>query len=126
VESVKSSLKSVASNNSSDVNSKIRATRQKLESAIEYSSKESLLDAILSGKEEGALGTDFNLTSADSELQRELNDINRKISDTEYAINDAKNRISSIKSAIEIEERRQREEAARAAEEARKKAAKQA
>ena len=71
-EGVKNALRTVVNNNSNDINNRLRTTRQKLENAIDYSGKEHLLDAILSGKEERTLGVDDNLTSADV-ISRELN-----------------------------------------------------
>jgi prefoldin subunit 5 len=115
VEGVKNQLKNIAGNNSGDVNAKIRSAAQKLENAIEYAGKEGQLDSIFSGKEERAVGGDGNLSSADSEIVRELNSIDRQISEAESSLATAKSKISSIKSAIAAEEQRQREEAARAA-----------
>lgn len=112
VENVKKALQTTASGNSSDVNSKLRSTANKLDTAIDYSGKDGQLRSILSGKEEHGVGSDGSLTSADGELQREIRDINNKITEAENALASAKCKVSDIKSAITIEERRLREEAA--------------
>jgi prefoldin subunit 5 len=113
VEGVKNALRSVASANAGDVNNKLRLSGGKLDSAIDYSGQDGRLQAILSRKDERTLGSDSNLTSSDSELQRELNDVNRKITEAENALAAAKRKVSDLKAAIAAEERREREAARR-------------
>ena len=119
VDEVIGNLKNTARNNASDVNKKINTSIGKLDSAIDYQGKNNLLRAILSGKNEGLVGTDNDLTSADGELKRELNSIDRQIADSEGDLLTAKSRVSNIKADIAAEERRQREEAAQKAAEER-------
>jgi len=118
VDSVISTLKSTVNNNAGDVNSRMRSAGGKLDRAISYSGKGSQVNAILSGKDERTLGSDNNLTAANEELQRELNDINRKLGEAEDSLTTANRRVSDTRTAIAAEERRQREEAARKAAEA--------
>lgn len=106
VETIQRNLNSVANGNSSDVNSKIRTAAQKLETGIEYSSKEYKLDQILSGKNEGGISSDTNLANAYNELQKEINDINRQISEAEAEKNSANNKANNVKSQIRAEEKR--------------------
>jgi len=113
VENVKNALRSAVNSNSSDVNDKLRSSGSQLDAAIDYAGKDSQLNAILSGKDEITLGSDNNLTSADGELQNELNAINRQLGEAENALNNAKRKVSETQSAIAAEERRRREEAAK-------------
>lgn len=111
VEGAKNALKSTANGNSGDVNNKIRSVGDRLDSAIDYSGKDGQLHGILSGKDERSVGSDNSLSSADSELQRELNDINRKLGEAESNLSAAKRKVGDVKAAIAAEERRQREKA---------------
>lgn len=113
IESVKDALRTTAHNNSNDVNNKLRSAGQRLDCAIEYSTKENQLDFIFYGKNEQEFGGEYYLSAADSELQREWNDINRQISETESAISRAQGKVWNLKAAIAAEERRQREEVSR-------------
>ena len=110
VEDAKSKLKSVSNGNADDVNSKLRTINDKLLYGYNCPDKNGRVQSIFSGKTDGGLG-DSNLSSADRELQNELNDINRKIGETESALSKVKSEVSGTKSAITAEERRLREEA---------------
>ena len=118
VEGIKNGLKSTVESNSSDVNKKLLSTRNKLDDAIDYTGEDSKLNAILSGKDEGAICSDSNLASIDSELQRELNDIDRQLGEAESSLRTANGKVSDIKAAIAAEEKREREAATRKALEA--------
>lgn len=120
LEEVLRNLKNTVTDNSSDVNNRIKSSASKIDSAIDYSGKNNILNAILAEKYERAIGTDNNLTSADGELKRELSSIDRQISDSESDLSTAKRRVSDIRADIEAEERRQREESARKAAEERR------
>ncbi|MGI6084508.1 MAG: hypothetical protein ACOYIF_03575 [Acetivibrionales bacterium] len=113
VEDVKRALKSTANGSASDVNNKIHVASYNLGIGITYSGKDSQLHAIFSGKAEQPLASDGNLSFADSELNRELNDIERKISETDSSLTTAKNKVRDIKAAIAAEKRQQREKANR-------------
>lgn len=115
VESVKSELRSTAGSNSNDVNNKIRQAARRLDSAIEYSGKESRLYGILAGKSEQPASGDGYLSSADSAIQQEINDINRQLGEAESELRTAQGECSKARAAIAAEERRQREEAAQKA-----------
>lgn len=110
IENLRSALRKAANDNSSDVNNKIRTTGQKLETGIEYGSKESLLDSILSGKNEGGLDSDGFLSDADRELQKELRDCEGKLGSKESELSQAKTRVSSLQTSIRQEEKRQWDE----------------
>ena len=110
VEDAKNKLKSVANGNAEDVNSKLKTISDKLSYGYNCPDKNGSVQSIFSGKTDGGLG-DGNLSSADRELQNELNDINRRIGETETALSRAKSEVSNTKSAISAEERRLREEA---------------
>ena len=115
VENVKKALKSTSSGNAAGVNDKIHASQGKLGGGIEYTGKNAQIHSVLAGKAEGSLGADSNLTSADDELQKELNSIDNKIGEAENALASAKRKAAETKSAITAEEKRQREEKAKAA-----------
>ena len=118
VENVKNALNSTVNGDSSGVNGKIRSAAGKLGSAVGYSGKDSQLNAILSGKDERTVGSDNCLTSADGDLQRELNDIGGKTTDTNNALAAAKRNAADYKSAVSAEEKRELDESIRKAAEA--------
>lgn len=104
VEKIKSALQRAATNNSDDINRKLRTICQNIDDGMEYSSS---LD--FSGKEDKSTG-DGDVSSANGELQKEINDVESKISTKESELDSAKRRISSLRSQISDEERRQRQE----------------
>jgi chromosome segregation ATPase len=115
VVNVKNALKKTADDNAGDVNKRLRAARNNLDSAINYAGKDSTLNSILSGKDEHSVGSDSNLTSADGELQKEISKIDRDINDAQNDLTNANNKIRETNAAIVEEERRLREEAIRIA-----------
>jgi prefoldin subunit 5 len=115
VEGVKRDLISNVNSGAGNVNTPLQSARNNLNSGIRYSSRDSQLNAILSGKDERTVGVDSSLTSADSDLQREINTVQNRISELERELATAQQNVTSTRAAITAEERRIREEALRAA-----------
>ena len=113
VENVKKALTATASSNSDNVNDRIHTSQGKLNDGIGYIEKNAQVASILTGKTERSVGSDNNLTFADSELQKELNSTDSKISEAENALATAKRNVNETRTAIAAEEQRQREEAAK-------------
>lgn len=105
VEAVIKVLKSVSKNNADDVNVRIKLSASQLDSAINYSTKDSSINSIFAGKYDTGSG-DGDLSSSGSELQSELNEIAKKINQIEKDINSAKVKIADLKAAIMVEEQR--------------------
>lgn len=110
VDTIKTVFCRVVSDNSDDVNKKIRSTSQNLDSAIEHSGRERYLDQLFWGKNEQGIGIDVNLISAWSEMNREINDIDRQLNERQSSLSQAQNRVRNLKSNIAAEEKRQRDE----------------
>ncbi len=105
IEAIIGTLKNVSGSNANDINARAKSSITQLDSAINYSAKDSRINYIFAGKGDG--GTyDSNVSSANSELQNELNDTSKKITQIEKDLNSAKVRISDLKAAIMVEEQR--------------------
>lgn len=100
VESVQHSLKSVANSNSSDVNGKITKVSDKLDCAIDYPVKESIIDSIFSGKRESSVDGDSNLSNASNSLQREIGACEMKITELKSSLSGAEVEVSRIQRQI--------------------------
>ncbi|EOS53216.1 hypothetical protein C809_00161 [Lachnospiraceae bacterium MD335] len=100
VESVKSSLSSVAQNSSSDVNSKITKANDSIDRSIDYPEKEGPMDVIFVGRMEAAVGGDVNLSQANSSLQTEINICAQKITQLQNELNAAEREISRLRSLL--------------------------
>lgn len=100
VESVKSSLSSVAQNSFSDVNSKITKANDSIDRSIDYLEKEGSMDAIFVGCMEAAVGGDVNLSQANSSLQTEINICAQKITQLQNELNAAEREISRLRSLL--------------------------
>lgn len=100
VESVKSSLSSVAQNSSSDVNSKITKASDSIDRSIDYPEKEGSMDAIFVGRMEAAVGGDANLSQANSSLQTEVNICAQKITQLQNELNAAEREIKRLRSLL--------------------------
>ena len=110
VKTIKKNLLSVADDNASDVNGRIRNLRDKLVVGCDCPQKNASIAEILSGKDEKILESDTNLSVANSEFQKELNDINRKLGEAETSLERAQSEVAKTKSAVTTEERRVKEE----------------
>lgn len=124
VEAVKAALNTVVNRNMDDVNNKLYSAKQKLADSVGRYDGGGNFGTAFEGKNEQGVGVDGNLTSADSELQRELNSINQQLGEAEGNLSQAQQRKNSLRTVIAEEERRQREEERRKREEARKQAIK--
>lgn len=100
VESVKSSLSSVAQNSSSDVSSKITKANDSIDRSIDYPDKEGSMDAIFVGRMEAAVGGDANLSQANSSLQIEINICVQKITQLQNELNAAEREIKRLRSLL--------------------------
>jgi prefoldin subunit 5 len=100
VESVKSSLSSVAQNSSSDVNSKITKANDSIDRSIDYPEKGGSMDAIFVGRMEAAAGGDVNLSQTNSSLQTEINICTQKITQYQNELNAAEREISRLRSLL--------------------------
>lgn len=118
VKNIKSALNTEASRNAGEVNGRLWSAAQKLESGIEHSAKDSWLDAIFAGKNEQTVGADPNLTFADRDLQREIDNIDCQLAEANANLSKAQNNAGNCRNAIAAEESRQREEQERRAREA--------
>ncbi len=100
VENVQKSLRTVAQNSASDVNSKITKANNKLDHSIDCPTKENLMDSIFRGKNEGNVDSDSNLSSAKGYLQQEIGICESKIATLEGELKNAKNQVSRIQDMI--------------------------
>lgn len=102
VQAVISNLKGTAPKNASDINGKLKQAALSLDMGINYSGRDSQINSIFSNKNDKGFG-DSNVSSANNELQRELNDIDRKIEEAQRELNRAKERVKEYKSAVAVE-----------------------
>lgn len=100
VEAVQKSLRSVAQNSASDVNSKITKTNNKLDHSIDCPTKESMMDSIFRGKDEKNVDIDSNLSSAKGSLDQEIGICEAKITKLEGDLTNAKNQVRRIEDMI--------------------------
>lgn len=100
VEGVQKSLRSVAQNSSSTVNSKITKANDKLDHSIDCPVKESMMDSIFRGKNERNVDGDSDLSNAKGALEQEIGVCGRKITELEGSLKNAENQIRRIQDAI--------------------------
>lgn len=100
VEGVQKSLRSVAQNSSSNVNSKITKANDKLDHSIDCPAKESMMDSIFRGKNERNVDGDSDLSNAKGALEQEIGVCGRKITELEGSLKNAENQIRRIQEAI--------------------------
>lgn len=100
VENVQKSLRSIAQNSASDVNSMITKVNGKLDGSIDYPTKESRMDAIFRGKDEKDVDIDSDLSSAKGALEQEIGICGRKITELEGDLTNAKNQVRRIQDMI--------------------------
>ena len=100
VEDVQKSLRSVAQNSSSNVNSEITKANDKLDHSIDCPTKESRMDSIFRGKNERNVDGDSDLSNAKGELEREIGVCKSKITELEGDLKNAENQIRRIQDAI--------------------------
>jgi len=99
----------------SGVNAPLHLTRNNKVSGICHSARDAQINAILSGRDEQPVGVDSNLTSADSEIQREVIAVQNRIAELERELATAQRNVTDTRNAISAEEMRIREEALRTA-----------
>jgi len=104
VKGIKSQLKSIVNCSAEDVNSKLRSITDNLTLGMNAPDKNNRVRSILTCKNEGSIDSDDKLSSADRELQNELNDLDQRINDTNTALTRAKSEVRSTKSSISAEE----------------------
>lgn len=100
VEGVQKSLRSVAQDSASDVNSEITKTNNKLDHSIDCPAKENMMDSIFGGKREQNVDGDSNLSSAKGALVQEIGVCERKITELESDLRNAENQIRRIQDMI--------------------------
>lgn len=100
VEGVQKSLRSVAQNSASDVNSKITRANDKLDHSIDCPTKEGMMDSIFRGKNERNVDSDSDLSSAKGALEQEIGICGRKITELENDLKNAENQIRWIQDMI--------------------------
>lgn len=116
VEEAARTLISTSANGSGRINNLINDTKNKLENGIDYSERNSSISAIFANKTEQDSSGDSNLSSAASELGKELRDVNEKILECERKLEQAKENVRSTQTAIAAEKRRLEAERAKEAE----------
>lgn len=100
VEDVQSALRSVATNCSSNVNSKITKAKDRLDRSIECPTKESMMDAIFQGENEKSVDVDSDLSSAKGSIQKEIRTCSDKITELENDLDHAEREIKRIQDMI--------------------------
>lgn len=100
VEGVQKSLRSVAQDSASDVNSKITKANNKLDNSIDCPAKEGMMDSIFAGKREQNVDGDSDLSSTKSALAQEIGVCKRKITELEGDLRNAENQIRRIQDMI--------------------------
>jgi len=81
-----------------------------LGSGLNYSGREERLQSRLLDNAEQPIGLDHNLSSADQEIQREINSVSNQIAEAEGDLRRAQQSARDLNSSIRTEERRLREE----------------
>lgn len=90
VKKVKSILNSTVRSNARDCNRNLGTAAKNLDDAIDYPGKDDQIKSILAKKEETEIGSDDDLTSADWQLQKELDDIEEQLEDAQDSLKEAK------------------------------------
>lgn len=104
IQDIINNINSVANKNSDDVNDKIKAAARKMDSGIEYSGKEYMLDRIFSGNNETNANNDSCLSSAINSLRQELNNVERQISEVQSEKNYTSYQANNVKAKIKSEQ----------------------
>lgn len=106
IQEIIKNLNSVSPRSASDINGKLKSTSNSIDSGIDYTGKDSQINNIFRNKNDQALG-DGNVSSASSELQKELRETERKIDEAQREYNKAKEKIKDYKAAIAVEKKKQ-------------------
>lgn len=100
VEGVQKSLRSVAQNSASDVNSKINKADDKLDYSIDCPAREGMMDSIFRGKGERNVDGDLDLSSAKGAIDQEINVCKGKITELEGSLRNAENQVRQTQNMI--------------------------
>lgn len=112
VEDALKALDSTVRSNVDDVNSKIKSTVNDLDDGIRYEPN-NCINSIFDNKYEGETGSDSDLSSAASELRKEISDTGDKITETEQELAAAVSKIKDLQAEIAAEAQRELAEKAK-------------